>query len=216
MPKFPDPPDLEQLLERCSQPVLNTLPAGTAIFRLHRVEGAYPSQWPEFRYYGPTSSRFDHHLSNENGEGEVQDRGILYGAVGAQAFKTCLAEFFQQTRIVDVSRYKPVMTAFEIVDSLRLVDLSGDFATRIGASAAINSGPRPRAQRWAQLIYDAYPQAQGIFYTSSMNPGQPAVALFERALPAMPDRPRFSRELRHIAYLEAAANAAESLGYQVV
>lgn len=216
MPKFPDPPQRERLLEKCPQPELKTLQPGTVIFRLHRVEGAYPNQWSEFRYYGPTSSRFDHHLSNENGEGYVQDRGILYGAVGGQAFKTCLAEFFQQTRIVDVSRHKPVMTAFEIVDSLQLVDLSGDFATRIGASAAINSGPRPRAQRWAQLVYDAYPQAQGIFYTSSMNPGQPAVALFERSLPAMPDGPRFSRELRHIAYWEAAANAAESLGYQVV
>lgn len=81
---------------------------------------------------------------------------------------------------------------------------------------AINSGPRPRARRWARAIYDAYPALHGIHYPSSMDGNRPALALFERALRAMPKQPRLNRALAEPPLLIPIANAAARFGYRVV
>ena len=60
MAKFPEPPDVDALKSIPSQTV--NLEAGEKIFRVFRTEGPYPVSWNTFRYFGPTSSRFDHHL----------------------------------------------------------------------------------------------------------------------------------------------------------
>ncbi len=46
---------------------------------------------------------------------------------------------------------------------------------------ALVSGPRPRARAWARAIYVAYPEAEGVWYGSSMHANTPCIALFERA-----------------------------------
>ena len=62
---------------------------------------------------------------------------------------------------------------------------------------AINAGARPRARRWAQQFYQAYPDLAGLYYASSMHRNAAAVALNERALAlgVMPVRPVFHRVL---------------------
>ena len=92
-------------------------------------------------------------------------------------FQTGLAEFFQVTRIVDLERGRPVLSTFEISEKLSLLDLSGTFVTLIGASAVINSGPRPKSRRWARLLYEAYPGCQG-FYHLSNEPGRAGSSAF--------------------------------------
>ena len=96
MAKFPEPPGVEAL--RAIPPVLHHLPEGTTMARLCFVGGEFSTSWDTFRFYGPTTSRFDHQLPDEQGRARVQDRGIMYLATGEEAIPTCLAEVFQATR----------------------------------------------------------------------------------------------------------------------
>ena len=109
---------------------------------------------------------------------KVQYRGILYAATGDDAIATCVAEVFQDTRLVDTRRNEPRLAAFPVMEDVALLlDLTGKWPTRAGASTNINSGPRPRCRRWSRVIYDAYPDLGGLYYASSMNGNEPAVAL---------------------------------------
>ena len=78
---------------------------------------------------------------------------------------------------------------------------------------AINSGQRDRARRWSQAIYQAYPDAQGLWYAFSMHSNRPAVALYERAETSIPATPFFHRALADPLLLMALQNAANVLGY---
>lgn len=122
----------------------------------------------------------------------MQNRGILYVGWHPQ---TCLAEVFQAKRRIDVHSRSPMLVGFEVVRDLALLDLAGRWPTRAGASTAINSGPRVRAQAWARRIYDAYPWLDGIYYGSSMDGNAPCATLSERAIDALPALPRLHRAL---------------------
>src|SRR5262249_53357985 len=138
------------------------------------------------------------------------ERRIYYSASSPV---TCLAEVFQDARNVDVHRRDPWLVGFTLRRMVRLLDLRGEWPTRAGASMAINSGPRPRARRWAGAMYAAYPDAEGLWYASSMHANQPAVAFFERAEDALPDHPFFHRALADPLLLIPLRNAAFALGY---
>ena len=214
MAKFPDPPTVEALREIA--PEILRLPAGTMLTRIYFAGGPHPGDWNAFRHFGPTASRFDHHLPGPEGEahGFVQERGILYAATGDRAFPTCLAEVFQTARTIDRAARDPVLVYFRTRSELELLDLSGTFATRIGASMAINSGPRPRARRWARVLHEAYPSIHGIHYPSSMHGNAPALALFERAAGALPDDPALLRALADPRLLRVVRATAASIGYR--
>jgi RES domain len=142
----------------------------------------------------------------------MQARGIYYAALDA---KTCLAEAFQATRRIDRVFQAPRLVVFETLSRLKLLDLTGDFATRMGASMAIHSGSRGRARGWARNLYDAYPEIQGILYAASMHGGQHAIALNERALkePLFPAHPLFHRALADDVMVDSLKHAARALGY---
>ena len=137
-------------------------------------------------------------------------RGVLYAAGD---LVTCVAEVFQGSRLVDRYADDRCFAAFRLARSVRLLDLTGDWPTLAGASQAISSGPRPRAQAWARAIYEAYPQVEGLWYPSSMHGGHPALVLFERAADAMPVTPDLDVALAHPGLLPDLARAAGSLGY---
>ncbi len=80
----------------------------------------------------------------------------------------------------------------------------------------INSGQRSRARRWSRAVYAAYGNVDGLLYASSMNANQPAVALYERALAAIPAAPLFNRALSDPALLPRLAWSANHLGYGIV
>jgi RES domain len=185
---------------------------GTILARLYYSRGAHPQTWNEFRYFGPVNSRWDHHLANEAGAPRVQSRGIYHAAADA---KTCLAEAFQATRRIDRVYQAPRLVVFKTLARLKLLDLTGDFATRMGASMAIHSGNRRRARGWARDLYEAYPEVQGILYAASMHGGQHAIALNERALKEslFPAHPVFHRALADDALLDPLKHAASLLGY---
>ena len=140
----------------------------------------------------------------------------MYLATGPEAIPTCLAEVFQATRLIDRQARDPVLSGFTLAAQLTLLDLTGPFATAIGASMAIHAGPRPRARRWAQQLYEAYPEIDGLLYCASMYGNAPAVALFERGARAIPQRPVFHRELRDAVMANILTETGRVIGYEVV
>jgi RES domain len=209
--KLPEPPP-KATLELIS-PAVATLQAGTKLWRIYFRDGSYPTTWDRMRYYGPVrSARFDHHLDPPG----VQDRGILYAATGDDAIATCLAEVFQDTRLVDTRRNEPRLAAFALVEDVTLLDLSGKWPTVAGASANFNSGPRPRCRRWSRAIYDGYPNLMGLYYASSMNANEPAVVLYERASKALPRLPHFNRPLSDAPLLISIERITAELGYDLI
>jgi len=151
-------------------------------------------------------------VPDKAGGPRVQSRGIYYAAADA---KTCLAEVFQVTRRIDRAFRAPWVVVFETLGELKLLDLTGDFATRMGASMAIHSGSRGRARGWARDLYEAYSETEGILYAASMHGGKPAMALNERALEGafFPAHPLFHRALADDAMLDTLKHAASDLGY---
>jgi len=209
--KLPEPPDPAGL--RDTPPEITVLTADAELWRVYFRGGCYPSTWDKFRSFGPAAGgRFDHH---DEPPGE-QERRILYAATSTEAATTCLAEVFQERRSVNVRRDEPWLACFSLAGDVALLDLTGRWPTRAGASMAINSGPRPRTRRWSRAIYAAYPEIQGLLYASSMNAGRPAVALYERAGDALPTNTIFNEPLSHPVVLPALRRVASDLGYGLI
>jgi hypothetical protein len=129
---------------------------------------------------------------------------------------TCVAEVFQETRVIHRAANDPALVSFAITRPLRLLDLTGTWPTRAGASMAINSGTRARARRWARAIYAAYPDLDGLWYASSMYANAGSVALFERAEDALPRTPTFHRRLDDPVMDAVMRNVAFTLGYGLI
>lgn len=198
-------------VSRTSKPVevaaeTTILPVGTLLWRIYSAGGAHPTTWDAFRAFGPTHARFDHHELPHM-------RGILYAC---QNLRTCLAEVFQATRVVDRTGGDPWVVGFRIERDIRLLDLTGAWPTRAGASMAISTGRRDRARRWSKAIYDAYPDVDGLFYGSSMYANKPCLVLYERAQSAMPSAPEFNRALADPALDKRLNAAAKALNYLLV
>lgn len=211
MVKLPEPPNVDGL--RQTFPELAILPPRTELWRIYFRSGAHPTTWEKMRLFGPAAdARFDHHHQPPR----VQDRKILYAATGEQAITTCVAEVLQQRRSINVRRDEPWLACLVLTEEVSLLDLTGKWPTRAGASMAINSGPRPRARRWSRAIYEAYPEVQGLLYASSMNAAEQAVALYERAAHALPTLPTFNEPLSHPALLPTLRRFAADLGYDLI
>ena len=214
MAKLPNPPGIDELSK--IPPQIKTISVGTEVSRVYFANSTHPTHWNQFRHFGPTASRFDHHLLDTSGTSFVQDRGIMYVAAGPEAASTCLAEVFQSKRTIDRNAGLPIYVGFVLEADVNLLDLTTSFVTAMGASTAIHSGPRPRARRWSQQLYQAYPEIDGILYCSSMYGNAPAIALYERAKRAIPDYHLFHRELRDVAMNKVVIQIATKINYAVV
>ena len=213
MAKLPREPDSSRLRELTAS--TRQVPAGTRLARVYFRDGPHPTRWNAFRYFGPTESRFDHHEANALGEGVVRERGIMY--IGLNAI-TCLAEVFQHPgRTINRSRRSPWLVIFELQSQLSLLDLSGRFTLRAGASMKLATGPTSYSRNWARGFYDAYPQIEGLWYPSSMT-NEPVIALNERAdrISVLPATPMFHRALNDPILLTPLRNSAEDHGYDLI
>jgi hypothetical protein len=208
--KLGKPPTAEVLREL--DPPHATLHAGRdRLARIYFASGPHPVAWNEFRAWGPAvNARFDHHLSDDAGRPHAQERKVFYGA---KRGVTCIAEVFQATRVVNRTDGDPYLCVFSPRRDLRLLDLAGRFATRMGASLAIHSGPRHRAREWARALYEAY-DFDGLLYLSAMDPGAPAIALNERAEDALPDAPLLNRPLSDAMLTDVMDAQTHRLGYR--
>ena len=208
MVKFPNPP-LASVLAQIP-PIIRVVPSGTRLWRVYFQGGRYPTTWNTFRSFGPVASaRFDHHLSVLTDP----QRRILYAATSGP---TGIAEVFQATRTIDATARAPWLVSFDLAAELHLLDLTSTWPTAAGASSAINSGPRTRARRWSQVIYEAYPTVHGLWYASSMYGNTPAIALYERGEIALPPTPSFHRALDDPVLYRSVRNLARTIRYRIV
>lgn len=194
---------------------------GRRIWRIYRRAGSHPGSWGQFRSYGPTPSRFDHHLS----PAQNQDRAILYGALeelvwvdGVQWGKatfTALAEFFQATHTIDVTDRAPSLAVFQLVRELALLDLTGSWTTRAGGNQAICGGEHDRARQWARAIYDRYASLEGVVCTAQNYGHGRTAALWERAQSALPLQPLLDVSLADPRFASDLRRAASALAYEL-
>lgn len=191
MARLPQPPEPSVLagLLRPDDDIVSLHPA-TRLVRVFTVAGRHPQQWDAFRRTGPLPhARFDTHPPGPRGRPtDAPKEGVLYFGLSA---RTCIAEVFQDTSVVDRVTRRPFLVVVRLTRSIRLLDLSGLWPTRAGASQEISSGPRERTQEWARAIRAAHPDLDGLWYRSSMDSGNPAVCLWDppagSALPESPD-----------------------------
>lgn len=176
------------------------------LWRIYGRAGTHASGWSSFRSFGPVDARFDHHLPPER----EQARAIYYAA---REPATCVAEVCQAERRIERFVDAPWLVGFRLAGDLRLLDLTGRWPTRAGASMAIHSGSRFRARAWSRAIYEAFPEVQGLLYCSSMDSNRHAVALYERARSAMPPRSELHRALSDPDLEPFLRDAARAFGY---
>lgn len=188
-----------------------TLPAGSLLWRVYFRGGPHPTKWSDFRHVGPLDRRFDHHEGSVTAPA-LQNRSVMYLALDPV---TCLAEAFQQARVIRRTHKEPWLVAFELDVDLSLLDLTGNFPTQAGASMGLCTGPRSTARNWARGFYEAYPHLHGLYYPSSMHANKPALALTDRAegAGAIPQHPQHHRALKDPALITMLRNAARALGY---
>ncbi len=209
MAKLPPPPSPAALAAR-TPPEVVAVTRVTRLWRIYRAAGGHAGRWDQFRHYGPVATaRFDHHDEPP----EEQPSAVLYAAVAVQ---TCVAEVFQDTRVIDRRRGGPWLAGFRLAREVALLDLSGTWPTRAGASQAISSGPRDASRAWARVIHQSYPGLDGLWYRSTMDGGRPAVALNERAEEALLAQPDVHLPLSHPGVLLPLARMARTLGYLLV
>lgn len=201
------PPDPARLARPA--PDLRLLPAGTRLWRIYFRGGRYPTRWNTLRFIGPSDkNRFDHHEEPKR----EQARGILYCA---PLITVCVAEVFQRDRTIDRQAGEPWLVGFETVQALPLLDLTGQWPVRAGASQEINDGPRAVARAWSRAIYTAYPEVVGLWYRSKMHGGM-SVALYERAAASLPDMPVFQEALTSTRLFDSLRTVAHDLGYDLM
>lgn len=187
---------------------LHVLAAGTIVWRVYRAAGRHPVTWSTFRGFGPVATgRFDH---QEPPPHDDPERAILYGALRAEA---AIVESFQDARLVDRLRDAPWLVGFALATEVVLLDLRGPWPTRAGASQAIASGPRVRAQAWSRAIHAAMPAVDGLVYASAMAGSLANVALYERARASLPPHPAVHVPLAHPGLEAALGRIATRYGY---
>lgn len=206
MAKVPLHPDRATLKSTPAQ--WHLVRQGELLWRVYFRGGAHPSRWNQFRAFGPTDARFDHHLE----ESPESGRAVMYLALSPV---TCLAEVFQKTRTIQRTHRAPALVGFAVASTLMLLDLTGTFPTRIGAPMGLMTGPRSVARNWAKGLYAAYPEAQGIAYPSSMHGNALAIALNDRAeaAKAVSATPKFHKALDDPSMITLLKNAARDVGY---
>lgn len=206
MVKLPLPPEPAALHRRVSD--VHRL-GDRVLWRVHRTSGEHIVAWNALRYWGPASAaRFDPQPPPPS----ISERGVSYAATD---IPTALAEVFQQTRVINTRRGDPYLTAWRPSRSVQLLDLTGEWPIRAGASFTLNTGRRDRCRAWARTIHTAWPEIDGLWHRSSMT-GQHIVTLFTHAADSFPARPVFSVPLSHPGLRAGLLAAASQINYRTV
>lgn len=169
--------------------------------------GPYPLPWGSLRTWGPhPRCRWDPHPLPA---GEHPCSGVLYTG---EDLATCVAEVFADTRIVDVHSDAPYLLVWQPTRALRLLDMTGTWALRNGASASLDSAPRSTCRAWARAIATARPDLDGLRVRSTMT-GRPMTVLFAPARDAFPELPQASAPLADATIHALLAHMVASIGY---
>ncbi|OOP59534.1 hypothetical protein BMF89_20415 [Arthrobacter sp. SRS-W-1-2016] len=198
------PPDVSVL--RALGYEKGAIPASTALWRIHYTASTHVIPWNRLRTWGPVAgSRWEPHPLPP---GDAAPLGAAY--LGEDVL-TCLAEVFQLTRFVDIDRDAPYVTAFRTTRDLTLVDLTGDWLLKAGASARVAFGEKARTRAWARAIHEAWPDIDGVYSLSALALRHKVVTLWtDDAIPAAPD---FSHPLSSPAIIADIVSEAAKIRY---
>lgn len=214
LPQPPAPAALRSLL-RPDEDVV-AVRSGARLVRVFVAGGRHQQRWNTFRHTGPlVHARFDPHPPGPGGTRQHSaDHGVLYFGLSV---RTSVAEVFQQTSVVDRTTRRPHLVVFRPRRTLRLLDLTGLWPTRAGASQEISTGPKDVTQVWARTIRAAFPDLDGLWYRSSMDSGDPAVCLWDApAATALPAQPDVLLPLDHPGLDVPLARVCDSLNYTLL
>ncbi|WP_209707502.1 RES family NAD+ phosphorylase [Crossiella equi] len=214
LPPPPTPAALQALLRRTEDVV--AVHRATRLVRIFAAGGTHPQRWNSFRYAGPLPhARFDPHPATVDGRPiETHEHGVLYFGLSV---RTSVAEVYQATSTVDRRTRSPHLVVLRPRRTLRLLDLSGLWPTRAGASQSISTGPKDRTQAWARAIRAAYPELDGLWYRSSMDTGNPAICLWDPpGMSALPIAPDVLLPLDHPGLDLPLARICEELNYTLL
>jgi hypothetical protein len=145
---------------------IDILPAGTAFFRIHRVEF-------DALHFGRSGlNRFD---DPERRFGVCYVARSIEGAFAETCLRTVGAALVSRAFLAERG-----FTEITAKAALRLARMHGPGLARLGATAAVTSGPYVLAQPWSRALH-AHPAAvDGIAYRSNHDNGEFCAALFER------------------------------------
>lgn len=207
MAKLPLPPPPEDLRQRGDPPPRAT-DVPDVLWRVRRTRTRFPTEWNTFRSFGPMAkARFDPHQPPPHEQAEA----VAY--FGAD-WPVCLAEVFQDTRVIDAVTGSPFIAGVRPTRPLRLIDLRGDWPLTVGASHHINTGRKDHCRAWARALRHAWPDADGLT-SVGINAGT-VVTLFLPARDSLGPAPAFDRPLADESLEERLATAVESIGYDLV
>ncbi|SFQ67598.1 RES domain-containing protein [Amycolatopsis arida] len=213
MARLPLPPARAVLVNelRRTEDIVAVHPA-TRLVRIFTAHGNHPQQWNTFRYTGPLPhGRFDPQQPRRGAPVTDRANGVLYFGLSV---RTSVAEVFQTTSTVDRKTRGPRLVVVRPRRTLRLLDLSGLWPTRVGASQEISSGPKKITQAWARAIRAAFGDLDGLWYRSSMDGGDPAICLWDPpAGSALPREPDVLLPLDHPGLDVPLARVCEELNY---
>jgi len=160
------------------------------LWHVVNTAGPYAAAFGAMRSYGPLrSARFDPHPLPVS---DHPTERVLYAAAD---MVTALAERFQRNREIRCHQPEaPGVYSWSPTRELRLIDLSGTGALRLGASHVLSTGPKRATRAWARALHRSWPEADGLLYVSSMA-GRTCVALWAPALDSFPAAPAFAKLL---------------------
>lgn len=124
-------------------------------------------------FFGRTGlNRFD------DPEGEY---GILYAAEDAfGAFIEVYGRGPGLNLVAETDLRRRVISELAVEGGLRLVDLTGPGAARIGATGAISTDPHGLVRPWSRAIYEHPSSPDGIYYRLKHDLGKKGIAVFDR------------------------------------
>ena len=124
-------------------------------------------------FFGRTGlNRFD------DPEGEY---GVLYAAEDAfGAFIEVYGRDPGLNLVAETDLRGRVLSELAVEGGLRLVDLMGPGAARIGATGAISTDPHELVRPWSRALYEHPTSPQGIYYRLKHDLDRKGVAIFDR------------------------------------
>jgi len=140
MVKLPRHPPYELTLQDSDLVHLGT---HQVLWRVHSTSGPCVLPWDGLRHVGPTTGRWDPQVPPPG----TSARGVLYAALDVT---TVVAEVFQDTRVVDRVTWSPHLTGWHPARDLTLLDLTGAWPVRQGASHVLTAGRRSVCRPWTR------------------------------------------------------------------
>lgn len=207
MDKLPARPDRDRLAS--TEPELVAFAPHSTLWRIHNAAGEWVRPWNELRRFGPVRDcRFDPHEPPPR----VQSEGVAYFALDVA---TAVAERFQHARNVDRRFHRPHLVGFRPSRTLRLLDLTGTWPLRAGASHVINTGRHDICRAWARAIRATWPDVDGLWHTSSLT-ALPCATLWNPAADAFPAAPAIDTPLTHAGLVDVLERICTRIGYTLV